>query len=558
MKNIARTVKIALLLASALVVLDSRAQLRIDWQQCYGGLGSDSPYDFLSKDGGYIIVGKSDLGSGMISCGTQGSVGNWVFCIGENHEIVSQDCFSGYHGVLEAKDGDGGYYFHGKDYFPSSDNYGLWVIRTDENFNVIWDRLLGCEEHFFPYKIHSVATDDGGIVCTTIKAEWACGDASQYYGGIDIWVVKLDKNGGMEWEVTLGTEGGEGDHGVLVAEDGGLFVLCSATLSGVNGTIENCARPNGYVDGLIVKMNARGEVEWNRCYGGFYHDAILDFIELPDGYLMGGRSSSTDGDLQGAGYHPGHWHGQPWMPLTGDVWLLRTDLDGNVLWSKCYGGTKEETIVKVFENEDGGFTVFGATMSLDGDSQSAHNLKPAYNLEIGNKLWVFRTDSSGNLLWERAIGTQTEAHEYLADVIKHNDREYTILAECGSSNGEMPCGDYDCTNDTAYLMHAHNNYWVLHVTDTVDYSTIQVAEQPDVPDGVVRVYPSPATHQVTVVGIGIRQVELLNILGQAVLSASYEPADRVTLEMSALKAGVYFVRVTEAGGNRSIRKIIKE
>ena len=96
----------------------------------------------------------------------------------------------------------------------------------------------------------------------------------------------------MEWEVTLGTEGGEGDHGVLVAEDGGLFVLCSATLSGVNGTIENCARPNGYVDGLIVKMNARGEVEWNRCYGGFYHDAILDFIELPDGYLMGGRSSS--------------------------------------------------------------------------------------------------------------------------------------------------------------------------------------------------------------------------------------------------------------------------
>ena len=108
MKNIARTVKIALLLASVLVVLDSRAQLRIDWQQCYGGLGSDSPYDFLSKDGGYIIVGKSDLGSGMISCGTQGSVGNWVFCIGENHEIVSQDCFSGYHGVQNAKDGDGG------------------------------------------------------------------------------------------------------------------------------------------------------------------------------------------------------------------------------------------------------------------------------------------------------------------------------------------------------------------------------------------------------------------------------------------------------------------
>ena len=544
MKNIARTVKIALLLASVLVVFDSRAQLRIDWQQCYGGLGTDSPYDFLSKDGGYIIVGKSDLGSGMISCGTQGSVGNWVFCIGENHEIVSQDCFSGYHGVQNAKDGDGGYYFHGKDYFPSSDNSGLRVVRTDENFNIIWERLLGCEEHFFPYKIHSVATDDGGIVCTTTKAEWACGDVSQYYGGIDIWVVKLDKNGGMEWEMSIGTEGGEADQGVFAAKDGGLFVLCGATLSGVNGTIENCARPNGYVDGLIVKMNARGEVEWNRCYGGFYDDLLHEVIELPDGYLFGGTASSTDGDLQDAGYHPGHWHGQPWMLLTADAWLLRTDLDGNVLWSKCYGGTKEETIVKVFENEDGGFTVFGATMSLDGDSQSAHNLKPAWNLEIGNKLWVFRTDSSGNLLWERAIGTQTEAHEYLADVIKHNDREYTILAECFGSNGEMPCGDYNCTNDTAYLMHSYTNYWVLHVTDTVDYSTIQVAEQPQPQGETVRVYPNPGNDAVRIVlpqEAMVLEARVYNALGQLVR----EEHGTNEISVAGLPEGIYLLRITD-------------
>ena len=533
-------------MASVLVVLDSRAQLRIDWQQCYGGLGFDHPYCFLPQNDGFIILGVSELGSGMIACGDLGSLGSWVISIDEDHEIVNQDCFLGYHGILNAKDTDGCYYVYGKKPFPSTGNAGMLAVRTDGNLNIIWERTLGCEEHFFPYKVYGVATDDGGLVCGTTKAEWACGDATQFFGGLDAWVVKLDKDGEMEWEITIGTEGVEGQPNLFLAKDGGFLVLCSASLSGVNGTIENCARPNEYSDVLIVKLDARGKVEWNRCYGGFYNDIVYEVIELPDGYLFGGAASSTDGDLQGAGYHPGHWHGQPWMPLTADAWLLRTDLDGNVLWSKCYGGTKEETIVKVFENEDGGFTVFGTTMSLDGDSQSAHNLKPAYNLEIGNKLWVFRTDSSGNLLWERAIGTQTEAHEYLADVIKYNDREYTMLAESGCSNGEieMPCGDYNCTNDTAYLLHSHNNYWVLHVTDTVDYSTIQVAEQPQPQGETVRVYPNPGNGAVRIVlpqEAMVLEARVYNALGQLVKAVQ----NTNEISVSGLPEGIYLLRITD-------------
>jgi len=241
------------------------------------------------------------------------------------------------------------------------------------------------------------------------------------------------------------------------------------------------------------------------------------------------------------------------MPLTSDIWLLRTDLDGNVLWSKCYGGTKDEQIVKVFLNEDGGFTVFGTTMSLDGDSQSANNLKPAWNLEIGNKLWVFRTDSNGNLLWERAIGTQTESHEYLADVIKQNDREYVLLAECGSSGGEMPCGDYNCTNDTAYLMNSYNNYWVLHVTDTVDYTTWQVPEWPRPLDEAILVYPNPTNGTVTIGGLGVAEVKVYNVLGQLVKTVQ----GTNEINISNLKQGVYFVSIITENKERFIRKIVK-
>ena len=551
-----KTTRILTLFALLLIAGGTmKAQLRIDWQQCYGGLVFDEPAGFASTNDGFIIEGWSDLGTGMISCGTQGINGTWTIRIDENLNIVNQECNQDcrYHGIFNAKDNDSEFYYFGKKGFPSTGNAGLAIMRGDGELNVIWERLLGCEDHFFPYSLSGVATDDGGVVCTAIHGEWACGDVSQYYGSSDIWVVKLDKNGNLEWETTIGTDGSEGDATIATAKDGGLYIVCDADNQFVSGSIESCVHSGGYVDGILVKMNANGEVEWNRCYGGNKNDSFSNVIELPDGYLFGGHSSSLDGDLQGAGYHPGHWYGQPHMPLTSDIWLLRTDLDGNVLWSKCYGGTKDEQIVKVFLNEDGGFTVFGTTMSLDGDSQSANNLKPAWNLEIGNKLWVFRTDSNGNLLWERAIGTQTESHEYLEDVIKHSDREYTILGQADSSGGEMPCGDYNCTNDTAYLMNSYNNYWVLHVTDTVDYTTWQVPEWPRPLDEAILVYPNPTNGTVTIGGLGVAEVKVYNVLGQLVKTVQ----GTNEINISNLKQGVYFVSIITENKERFIRKIVK-
>ena len=551
-----KATRILTLLALLLVAGGTmKAQLRIDWQQCYGGLGIDEPAGFATTNNGFIIEGWSELGSGMVSCGTQGIKGTWTIRIDENLNIVNQECNQDcrYHGIFNAKDNDSEFYYFGKKGFPATGNAGLAIMRGDGELNVIWERLLGCEDHFFPYSLSGVATDDGGVVCTAIHGEWACGDVSQYYGSSDIWVVKLDKNGNLEWETTIGTDGSEGDATIATAKDGGLYIVCDADNQFVSGSIESCVHSGGYVDGILVKMNTNGEVEWNRCYGGNKNDSFSNVIELPDGYLFGGHSSSSDGDLQGAGYHPGHWYGQPHMPLTSDIWLLRTDLDGNVLWSKCYGGTKDEQIVKVFLNEDGGFTVFGTAMSLDGDSQSANNLKPAWNLEIGNKLWVFRTDSNGNLLWERAIGTQTESHEYLKDVIKHNDREYMLLAECGSSGGEMPCGDYNCTNDTAYLMNSYSNYWVLHVTDTVDYTTLQVPEWPRPLDEAILVYPNPTNGTVTIGGLGVAEVKVYNVLGQLVKTVQ----GTNEINISNLKQGVYFVSIITENKERFIRKIVK-
>ena len=550
-----KTTRILTLLALLLVAGGTmKAQLRIDWQQCYGGLGFDEPAGFASTNNGFIIEGWSELGSGMVSCGTQGIKGTWTIRIDENLNIINQDCNQDcrYHGIFNAKDNDNEFYYFGKKGFPATGNAGLAIMRGAGALNVIWERLLGCEDHFFPYSLSGVATDDGGVVCTAMHAEWACGDVSQYYGSSDIWVVKLDKNGNLEWETTIGTDGSEGEGDVYIAKDGGIYLVCDSYNQFVSGSIESCVHSDGYADGILVKMSADGEVEWNRCYGGNKNDDFSNVIELPDGYLLGGISSSSNDDLQGAGYHPGHWYGQSWMPLTSDIWLLRTDLDGNVLWSKCYGGTKDEQIVKVFLNEDGGFTVFGTTMSLDGDSQSANNLKPAWNLEIGNKLWVFRTDSNGNLLWERAIGHTMCSRIGIGDVLKESDREYVIAATSETMLGEHN-GDYYCTNDTLFDGHTMN-YWVLHVTDTVDYTTYQVPEWQQPQERTSQVYPNPTNNTVRIVlpeDALVDEVQLYNALGQMVKTVR----GTNEIDVADLVEGVYLVRIMDAEGKVYTNKI---
>ena len=117
----------------------------------------------------------------------------------------------------------------------------------------------------------------------------------------------------------------------------------------------------------------------------------------------------------------------------------------------------------------------------------------------------------------------------------------------------MPCGDYNCTNDTAYLMNSYNNYWVLHVTDTVDYTTWQVPEWPMPLDEAILVYPNPTNGTVTIGSLGVAEVKVYNVLGQLVNTVQ----GTNEINISNLKQGVYFVSIITENKERFIRKIVK-
>ena len=239
------------------------------------------------------------------------------------------------------------------------------------------------------------------------------------------------------------------------------------------------------------------------------------------------------------------------------MWLLRTDIDGNILWSRCYGGSGFDTPWRVFQNVDGGFTVFGLTESKDGDVQSAQNLIYPTG-DLGRKLWMFRTDANGNLLWERAIGHTMCSRIGIGDVLKESDREYAIAATSETMLGELN-GDYYCTNDTLFDGHTMN-YWVLHVTDTVNYDTLGIMEHGVLANGQFEVYPNPVTEKLKVCWIGHENgyttVSIFNLYGQRVIQQTFF-GEEAEIDIEDLPRGVFILK---AQNNKAVvtRQIIKE
>ena len=546
-----------LVLAYVLVLLCSISfsQIRIDWQQCYGSFSMDDASRIAKKEGGYWVTGRVGDQSGMVSIPVE--CHSWVLDIDETGNIKNEIELGNY-----ARDCE--------DFFDNLDGYSFYALglppnelgkeqlgikKIDDNGDVIWETMVGNKnKSFWAYTV-GTCTLDGSVIAST-TTQWSGGDISNYYGENDAWVVKFDNQGNLLWEITLGTEKSEISNSIIRASDGGCYV-CMNGNPGYAGSIPICQVPTtDEYDVLLSKIDTNGNIHWHHCYGGSKWDSFWDVLELENGFLLTCYTQSEDRDAEGAGYHFGYYHDIPYLGQTNDIWLIRTDADGNIIWSRCYGGTGMEFPTKAFQNEDGGFTVFGTTQSIDGDAQSALALyKPmGYPTDFpAPKIWVFRIDSEGNLLWERAIGHKGTGNAYidLDDVVKLSDTEYTILA-----TAEPPAagyeGDFNCTNWDDRLC-GYESYWVLHITDIFDYDAVEEAK---IEEASISLFPNPTQGLLTVSGKEIRQVRLYDMLGQQVDAVPSYNGTNAMLTTNSLAAGIYMVQVFTANGSCVKRVVV--
>ncbi|MBK7849725.1 MAG: T9SS type A sorting domain-containing protein [Bacteroidetes bacterium] len=186
----------------------------------------------------------------------------------------------------------------------------------------------------------------------------------------------------IQWKKCFG--GSNDDIGFAIRESltGGYYI--AGHTQSHNGDVHH---NNGFGNLWLFKIDYNGNLIWEKSYGGsFGHDAANNMqITADGGIIMVGEASSQDGDVIGL-------HGS-----NSDIWVVKTDSSGNLLWQKCLGGGNDEVGNEIKETKDGGYILIGTENSLSGDGDISFSHRPP-------DAWVVKLDSVGNLLWEKTLG----------------------------------------------------------------------------------------------------------------------------------------------------------
>jgi uncharacterized protein YegL len=330
----------------------------IDWQKTYGGSNSDFAYHIIqTNDGGYIIAGSTD----------------------------SED-------------------------FGIPFNRGrsdLIVIKIDKNGETQWLRIFGGNHNDGVTKI--IQTSDLGYILTGYTFS-NNGDIINHLGNMDIWILKLNAVGNIDWSRTYGGSGSEIANSILETSDFGYIV--SGNTGSDNGDITN---NNGKNDAWVFKLDPIGNIEWQRTFGGSLNDNFSSLIETSDGaYIVVGNTESNDFDVSA-------------NKGMNDIWVVKLDTSGFILWEKTYGGSKNDFGKSIIETRDGMYYIAGTVESDDGDVSENKGRQD---------IWLLKIDPTGNIVfWEKNYGGSQ--NDLVAQMILTEDDYLVVAGSTGSNDGDI-------------------------------------------------------------------------------------------------------------------------
>ncbi|MCX6234615.1 MAG: hypothetical protein NT175_07805 [Bacteroidetes bacterium] len=283
----------------------------IQWQKCYGGSSNEGANSIQqTTDGGYVIVGATGSNDGDVT-GNHGGGDYWVVKIDQFGEIQWQKCFGGssndYAWSIQQTTDDG-YVIAGLTYSNNGDvtgNHGggdYWVVKLDQSGEIQWQKCFGGSSWDEVRSIQQ--TTDGGYVVAgyTYSND---GDVTGTHGDADYWVVKLSQSGEIQWQKCLGGSSWDEAHSIQQTTDDG-YVVGGSTYSNDGDVTGKSEGPSA--DYWVVKLSQSGEIQWQKCLGGSSNDWAFSIQQTIDSaYVVVGYTYSNDGDVTGNHGDADYW-----------------------------------------------------------------------------------------------------------------------------------------------------------------------------------------------------------------------------------------------------------
>ncbi|MFY7743689.1 MAG: T9SS type A sorting domain-containing protein [Flavobacterium sp.] len=512
------------------------AQPGIEWQKTIGGSNSDGLVKLILAQDGYLLSGTSfsNISGDKTVNGFSNQPHNWIVKINLNSEILWQKAFGGSNGELNnnlVSTNDNGFLISNTSSSNISGNKtensrgegDYWLVKIDEDGTIEWQKTIGGNGSEFD--MMAIPCMDGGYFVGGSSRSPISGEKTENVRGFsalkaDFWVLKLDQNRNIEWQRTIGGEDEDLFKTVCQTNDGG-FLIGGRSRSNIGFEKSENSRGNSH-DFWIVKLSPQGDIEWQKTIGSTDTDLLSDMLITPENDILIGGTSA------------GLISGDKTVESNGlsDFWVLKLTSLGEIVWQKSIGGNDQESLNRMTLTIDGNYLLSGSSSSsISGDKTS--------NSRGSNDYWIVLIDSEGNIIGQKTIGGSES--EGLTNIIETPDGGYFVG---GSSLSGI-------SGEKSEASRGQSDYWVLKLeSNSLTFSNPILTGY--------KVFPNPTTELVNInfdkeFSGTIIQTDALGKVKQV----NFSDVKNVSFTLFG-EDGVYYLTFLTQSGEKESCKIIKK